>query len=290
MELLQLRYFITVARMLNVSRAAQYHMIPQPAMSQTISRLEKELGKPLFDRYRNKLTLTKDGEAFLKSVTTSLGELDAAVEKMGSEDDILQGELTLLVLQQRETIADIIVAFRQKYPDVSFRIFNIPAQEDLYDYDFCITHTPSNEQYCEGKPLVTEKVQLLMSANHRLANKGAVRFEELKGEEFALPEQNSTLWNHIVHLCQQSGFEPKLSIVCRDLHCLTKFVAAGMAITLGTELSWRSIKNDSLVFVPTIPEVTRTVYVLENKRKASSRLRQTFLDFLTEYFSELQAE
>ena len=44
MELLQLRYFITVAETLNISRAAQYHMIPQPAMSQTISRLEKELG------------------------------------------------------------------------------------------------------------------------------------------------------------------------------------------------------------------------------------------------------
>ena len=72
MELLQLRYFITVSRTLNISKAAQYHMIPQPAMSQTISRLEKELGKPLFDRYRNKLTLTKDGEAFLKSITASI--------------------------------------------------------------------------------------------------------------------------------------------------------------------------------------------------------------------------
>ena len=45
MELLQLRYFMTVARTLNISKAAQYHMIPQPAMSQTISRLEMTVAK-----------------------------------------------------------------------------------------------------------------------------------------------------------------------------------------------------------------------------------------------------
>jgi len=57
MELLQLRYFLTVARTLNISRAAQYHMIPQPSMSQTITRLEKELNVKLFDRRNGKLFL-----------------------------------------------------------------------------------------------------------------------------------------------------------------------------------------------------------------------------------------
>lgn len=68
MELLQLRYFLTVAEMLNISHAAKHHRIPQPAMSKTISRLEKELGTPLFDRYKNKLTLTPEGEGFYRSV------------------------------------------------------------------------------------------------------------------------------------------------------------------------------------------------------------------------------
>ena len=285
MELLQLRYFMTVARTLNISRAAQYHMIPQPAMSQTISRLEKELGKPLFDRHRNKLSLTKEGEAFLQSIQLSLAELDLAVEKIHSTDDALRGELTLLVRQHRGTIVDCIVAFRKKYPGVSFRLFHAQAQQDLHDYDFCISCTPPNEQYCEGQPLVTEKLHLLVSAEHSLAKKTAVGFEELKNEEFALLDKNSSLWSYTVHLCQQSGYEPKISMICADLHCLTKFVAAGMAITLGPEISWQGIKNDKLVFVPTVPEVTRTTYVFENGRKSSSLLRQTFLDFLTEFFS-----
>ena len=52
MELLQLRYFVSVAQFLNISKAARHHMIPQPAMSKTISKLERELGAPLFDRTR----------------------------------------------------------------------------------------------------------------------------------------------------------------------------------------------------------------------------------------------
>ncbi|MBO5339548.1 MAG: LysR family transcriptional regulator [Oscillospiraceae bacterium] len=287
MELLQLRYFLTVARMLNISRAAQYHMIPQPAMSQTISRLEKELGKPLFNRHRNRLTLTKDGETFLNSVTRSIAELDMAVQNLNYEDGLLCGELILLVQQHRGTIVDCIVEFRKKYPGVSFRIFHAEEQNSPYDYDLCISCTPPSDQYSNGTCLITEKLHLMVAANHPVAQKGHVHFEDLKNEEFALLDKNNSLWSHTVHLCEQSGFEPKISMICGDLHCMTKFVAAGMAVTMGPELSWRGIINDKVRFIPTIPEKTRTTYVFWNSHRNPGRLRQTFLDFLIEYFANL---
>ena len=55
MELRQLRYFQKVAEMENITLAAKHFLIPQPSMSQTISRLEKELGTSLFDRKNGKL-------------------------------------------------------------------------------------------------------------------------------------------------------------------------------------------------------------------------------------------
>ncbi len=286
MELLQLRYFLTVARTLNISRAAQHHMIPQPAMSQTISRLEKELGKALFDRYRNKLTLTRDGEAFLQSVTASMAELDMALEKMRGKDDVLQGELTLLVRQHRATIVDCIVEFRKKFPGVSFRIFNVEEQNDLREYDLCISCTPPDDRYRGEKPLVSEKLFLAVSIDHRLARKKSVGFGELRDEEFAMLDKHNSLWDHAAHLCRQAGFEPRISMLCGDLHCLIKYVAAGMAVTLGPELSWKEIRNDKVVFVPTVPEETRTTYVFWNQYKIPNRLRETFLDFLLQYFEK----
>lgn len=287
MELLQLRYFLTVASMLNISRAAQYHMIPQPAMSQTISRLEKELGKPLFDRKKNKLTLTREGQAFLNSVSASMSELDNAVQSMHSDSDTLGGELTLLVQQQRSSLVDCIVNFRKRYPNVSFRIFYLQDRNDLNDYDLCISCKPPNEKYSESECLITEKLHLMVSANHPLASKPFVRIEELKEEEFAFLDKSSSLWHHTLHLCHQAGFEPRISMVGGDLHCMIKYVSAGMAVTMGPEISWRGIKDDSMVFVPTMPQETRATYVFWNRLKSPSKLRETFQNFLVEYFASL---
>lgn len=285
MELLQLRYFLTVARMLNISRAAEYHMIPQPAMSQTISRLEKELGTPLFDRYKNKLTLTRQGQEFFRSVSTSISELDSAIQGVNNFDGDLSGELTLLVQNHRDSIIDCIIEFRKKYQNVNFRIFHAKNGNELEDYDMCISCTPPNEKYSNGKCLITEKLKLLVSAKHPLASKEYVDFEDLKEECFALINKNNSLWNHTIHLCHQCGFEPKISMICEDLHCMIKYVAAGLAVTLGPEASWRGVKDDTVVFVPTVPEENRPTYVFWNDKKTNYKLRQTFLDYMVEFFS-----
>ena len=72
MELLQLRYFQKVAEYESITKASHYFMIPQPSMSQTISRLEKELGAKLFDRRKGKLFLNEQGQNFLLYVNRSL--------------------------------------------------------------------------------------------------------------------------------------------------------------------------------------------------------------------------
>ena len=288
MELLQLRYFLTVAKMLNISRAAEYHMVPQPAMSQTISRLEKELGVTLFDRYKNKLSLTRKGEEFLRSVSSSISELDSAVESAHADDAPIKGELTLLVLNHRDTMVDCIIDFRKQYTNVDFRIFH--ARNDFEGYDLCVSCTPPNKEFQRSKCLLTEKLQLLVAASHPLAAKQSVSFGELKDESFALLNKNNSLWEHTIHQCHLYGFEPKVSMICEDLHCMIKYVAAGLAVTLGPVASWQGVKNDSVVFVPIVSEETRPTYVFWDERKPNSRLRQVFMDFMTTYFASRMQE
>lgn len=64
MEMLQLEYFRTVARLEHMTRAAQELHIAQPALSKTISRLEEDLGVPLFDRQNRQIRLNAFGKAF----------------------------------------------------------------------------------------------------------------------------------------------------------------------------------------------------------------------------------
>jgi len=286
MELLQLRYFLTVARTLNITRAAEHHQIPQPAMSKTISKLEKELGTPLFDRYRNKLTLTEAGKEFYRSVSLSLGELDRVRQEMTNADLPLRGELRLLVQQHRSTVLDSIVAFKKLYPDVHFRMDYEQEKKGLGNYDLCISHAQPEEQYDQSVCLITEQLKLVVSSEHVLAKAGTVQFQELKEETFAAISRSTNLWQQTLLQCRQAGFEPNLSMICGDIYCLIKYVGSGMAVTLGPELSWQGLKNDRVTFLPTQPEVHRTTYVFWNGGQAESRLRSAYREFLISYFSE----
>lgn len=64
MELSQLRYFSAVAQLENMSKAAEIMFVSQPNLSTSISRLEEEVGVPLFERRRGKIILNQSGKCF----------------------------------------------------------------------------------------------------------------------------------------------------------------------------------------------------------------------------------
>ena len=76
MEIQQLQYFKTLAKMEHMTRAAETLMISQPALSKSISNIEKELGVPLFNREGRSISLNRFGEHFLKSVNVILSEYE----------------------------------------------------------------------------------------------------------------------------------------------------------------------------------------------------------------------
>src|SRR2546428_13358678 len=89
MDLLQLHYFRTVARLEHMTRAAEALLIAQPALSQTIARLEDELGVPLFDRLGRRIRLNLFGKAFLERVERVFAELDQGRRELA---DLVGGE------------------------------------------------------------------------------------------------------------------------------------------------------------------------------------------------------
>ena len=287
MELLQLRYFLTVARTLNISHAARHHLIPQPAMSKTISRLEKELGIQLFHRYKNKLSLTDDGKALYRSVSASLHEIDSTVQQFTQPDAPLRGELKILVQQHRGTIVDCIMAFKKCYPQASFQIFYEQDTQDYSDFDLCIACQQPNDTFNNSVRLITERLKLVVPADHPAASNEFVRFQSLQNEEFAIISQNSNLWQQTALQCRHAGFEPRVSITCSDLYCLMTYIRAGMAITLGPEIAWRDLVTDTLVFVPTEPALHRSTYAFWNQFKTPSRLNLAFRDFMVTYFQAM---
>src|SRR5919204_384899 len=89
MELRQLRYVVAVADHLHFTRAAEALHVAQPALSQQVRRLERELGLDLFTRTSRSVALTDAGEAVVARARRILGEVDA----IGQDLDAMRGTL-----------------------------------------------------------------------------------------------------------------------------------------------------------------------------------------------------
>ena len=130
MELRVLRYFYTVAREENITRAAQLLHVTQPTLSRQLMGLEEELGTVLFHRSSHRIVLTEDG-MLLKRRAQELLELADKTQKEFQSREELSGEIAI---GSGETcnmayLSDLMVSFRQEHPLVQFRIYSATADE-----------------------------------------------------------------------------------------------------------------------------------------------------------------
>ena len=79
MNIYNLRYFVTLARIRQYTKAAEELCITQPSLSHAISQMEKELGVKLFEKNGHKITLTQFGEEFLSYAEKTLDVLDDGI-------------------------------------------------------------------------------------------------------------------------------------------------------------------------------------------------------------------
>lgn len=93
MDLLQLQYFQTIARLENISRAAEVLYVAQPNLSASLKRLEQELGVSLFDRRKGRIRLSPTGKLFLEYVDEVMGRLDEGVSAVREADMRAEGQV-----------------------------------------------------------------------------------------------------------------------------------------------------------------------------------------------------
>lgn len=272
MEALQLEYFCHAAQTQNFSHTATAFSVPPSAVSQSIRRLEQELGVPLFDRKANRVMLNEDGAIFFRAVSDSKTLLDDAKRVITNRQGEIAGTVRLCIICNRQPVSRAVAQFTAKYPKVSFVLSHGPQK--VTGFDLLISDQSPGGTFV-GRPFITEPIALAVSQKHPLAQAESVSLSTLKDERFITTQEYSSLSQLTVKCCQNAGFTPQIAVRCDDPYYIRQYVELGLGVALVPTVSWAGQFSDQTVLKP-LPDIIRETLVFHDASRPLSRTAEAF--------------
>lgn len=289
MELLQLYYFQTTARCQQISAAARELHIAQPSLSQTIKRLENELGTPLFDRSGKQIRLNESGQIFLKYTDMILGAITDARSELTDLSDNPRRQISFFVQAASSLLPDILKKFRQQNPDIQFQIIqSATARDTADDIDLTLYSSVVPDKRPETTLLLREPLVVALPSSHPLADRREVKLSELSEESFASLCKESNLYQITRYYCSLAGFEPQISLSCDNPQAFRQLLGLNMGIALVPAVTWPDMSGSGIVYLP-VSDICCQRYLLLSRKnnRYQSRAATLFSTFLEQYFRQL---
>jgi DNA-binding transcriptional LysR family regulator len=291
MDLLQLRYFRTVARLEHMTQAAQELYISQSSLSKTITHLEQELGISLFDRQGRQIRLNQYGRAFLRRVEQAFSALEDGERELA---DLEGGEHGRVVLASMNVylFPGLLQAFLERHPGISIRLASNPRQETLAqlergEVDLFISSPPVEGTGIEHMSLMREEILLAVPPGHWLAQRERVRLSEAALEPFLALKPGYGLRKLTENFCRQAGFTPNVVFEGDEPVGLLQLIKAGLGIGCLPALVWRSVPEIAVPRIPIAePRCDREVALLWSEKRYLSVAARKLRDFIIAYFAQ----
>lgn len=295
MDLLQLKYFQVVAHMEHMTRAAEKLYIAQPSLSQSIAKLEEELGVPLFDRQGRRIHLNQFGRAFLKRVERIFRELDEGKREVADLAGLEEGSIALAVAST-QPLPDLLSGFLSRHPHVRFRLFQqqslatVVQQLERGEIDLCVSSPPIEKPGITWVPLLTEEIFLLVPAGNPLARRGSIRLIEAAHESFIGLKPGHGLRDLMDEFCKRAGFVPDVVFEGDESATVRGLVTAGLGVTfVAAQTLPHGLPEQSMVLLRIEePVCQRTIGLAWLEDRYLSEAARRFQQFVIEYFSRLK--
>lgn len=299
MELRQLHYFVVLAHKLHFTQAAEELAIAQPALSQQIQALERELGLALFERTSRRIRLTDAGQALLTHAESVLARMDLLYEEMQAYAGLQRGRLHLGFLQTvgASWLSELFARFHVRYGGIEMILHeNVTEpmlkqlEEGMLDLIWMHrigTFFPGTAlpEYIAVQTIYTEALSLGVSPRHHLTGQKQIVFSELRDEEFNLFKPGSGLRQVAIHLAQQAGFRPKVVFESGDVNVIRAITAEGVGISVFPQ-SIMAMPGQALVPLDLAERLPpRTIQLAWHRQRATTPTIRAFLDFVQEDLS-----
>jgi LysR family transcriptional regulator, transcription activator of glutamate synthase operon len=287
MEIRQIQYFLSVVDTGSFSAAADEHYISQSSLSKMIIALEKDLGAPLFDRSKRKVSLTEAGEAFLRHARKINDDYKAMlVELDGYKSTADSFSIAAIPVLPQYGIATMVSQFRDKYPHFRFSLEEIDGLNILpalteHRFDLAFTrHNYIDQNQYASLEICKDKLLLVVSKKNRHANRSSIGLKELSNDNFILFDKVTDLHKLIIDECEKAGFEPTIFYSSHRKVSVLGLVATNIGLALMPAKSYEYHRQPDVVAIPLEEEIECNMVIVYMKSRTLPDAATIFVDFM----------
>jgi len=298
-DLLDLKAFVSVARLSSFARSAQALNLSQPALSRRIRKLEESLGAPLLERTTRRVTLTMVGRSFLPKVQRLIDEFETSVLAIGDLGARSSGLVSVATVPTAMSyfLPIAISRFAEAYPRSRVRILDIGANDGLEavvrgEVDFGINFIGESHADIEFRHLIEDPFVVACRHDHPLASLRRVTWADLALQRLITVRQSSGNRALIDSALARLGTQLRWTYEVAHLSSTLGLVEAGLGVAVLPRLATPVAGHPTICTMPLVePEIRRTIGILRRRGATYSPHAHHFLHMLLDtYRQELATE
>lgn len=297
MDVKYLKYILAIAQRRNMTKAADDLFVSQSSLSQYLSKLEQELGAPLFYRNKGEFALTPAGELYVdaaQKVVKIQKELYQNIAGLDRRGHITVGVTSNFGLRM---LSEIIPQFKEQYPEVTIEITetNLPGlkkmlMEETIDLGIAaeVNLVPFEEQ---TQVLRREEVFFAAPRMHPYVQghpSGSLSTEELirhfSGDNFLLSKKGSSLRLLSDQVFDSCGFSPSAFCETNSITATRNMIAQNAGVAFIGESC--SVDREHIAYYSMAPTLYRLNVVICRKGWVQNEPEQEFMGFILDYFKQ----
>ncbi|SDP33940.1 LysR family transcriptional regulator [Phyllobacterium sp. OV277] len=287
-EILDLRAFLSVVELESFHRAAEALNLSQPALSRRIQKLEATIGAPLLERTTRHVSATAVGSELIPLVQRMLEEFDGslfAVRDIGAQRS---GLVTIACLPTAAFyfLPTVIKQFNAEYPNIRFRILDLPATDGLLavargEVEFGINIMGAADPDLTFDRLIEDPFVLAVRKDHPLAAKIELGWEDLTPYPLITVHRSSGNRTLLDAALAKSNLKLRWFYEVTHLSTSLGLVEAGLGISVLPKLATPQEDHPFLVTRPIRnPEISRTIGIVRRRAGTLSPAAERFLNML----------
>ncbi len=288
MELTKLKYFLSVAKLQHVTKAAEELHVAQPALTKSIKDLEEELGVPLFYKQGRNVRLSVHGHFLKEKLEGILPALDDLPRAMAEFDGREKRTVRLNVLAASTLVTDAVVAYKKTHAEALFQLIQ-NEEEELCDVTVTTDgQTKQTAPFIERQSM-QEPVFLAVPKHSRWAQRKSIKLEEVKDEGFVRLTGARLFRATCDTFCAKAGFQPVTAFESDSPLAVRNVIGAGVGVGFYPAFSWGKIAQKDVVFLPIQSPVCSRALVVGLHDNAKGGAAEDFYRFLLRFLQKRQA-